>query len=210
MVDTATHGNCAVDFKINAMHIHQLSLSYVQEHDRLLLRVNTTDAQELRLWFTRRLCIGFTPLFKKIVADMAVKKNPSNDQAPTAQLDPLAQKAIAQFNAEASLQGADFKTPYKTEAANLPLGSEPLLVTEIRMTAQPNGQLQIHFSEKIPNRATPRSFQIALEPKLTHGLLKLLDQALANSQWGLVEATDAPLPGEEAAAATMAKPRYLN
>jgi hypothetical protein len=191
------------------MNIHQLSLSYVQEQDRLLLRVNTTDAQELRLWFTRRLCIGFTPLFKKIVADMATKKTPTSDQA-AAQLDPLAQKAIAEFNAEASLQGADFKTPYKAEAAKLPLGSEPLLVTEIRMTPQPNGQLQIHFSEKIPNRPTPRSFQIALESKLTHGLLKLLDQALVMSQWGLAGSSEAPLPGEEAAAATLAKPRYLN
>ena len=192
------------------MNIHQLSLSYVQEQDRLLLRVNTTDAQELRLWFTRRLCIGFTPLFKKMVADMAIKKIPTSDQAAAGPLDPLAQKAIAEFNAEASLQGADFKTPYKAEAAKLPLGSEPLLVTEIRMTPQPNGQLQIHFSEKIPNHPTPRSFQIALESKLTHGLLKLLDQALATSQWGLVEVAETPLPGEEAAAATMAKPRYLN
>lgn len=191
------------------MNIHQLSLTYAQEQDRLLLRVNTTDAQELRLWFTRRMCIGFAPLFKKIVADMAIKKAPASDQAPAGPLDPLAQKAIAEFNAEASLQDADFKTPYKAEAAKLPLGSEPLLVTEIRMTPQPNGQLQIHFSEKIPNNPTPRSFQIALEPKLTHGLLKLLDQALVISQWGLVDAAETPLPGEEADA-TLAKPRYLN
>ena len=35
------------------MQIHQLSVSYQAEQDRLLLRVSSTDGQEMRLWLTR-------------------------------------------------------------------------------------------------------------------------------------------------------------
>ena len=34
------------------MKVHQLSVTYLHEQDHLLVRINTSDGEELRLWFT--------------------------------------------------------------------------------------------------------------------------------------------------------------
>jgi hypothetical protein len=195
------------------MNIHQLSVNYVQEHDRVLVRINTLASEELRLWFTRRLTLGFLPLLSKVVAEQVAKTE--RVKSPyIAAADEQSQQILADFKKVESLQGSDFATPYKERPSALPLGAEPLLVTEINLTPLSNGQLQFVFSEKLSDAsatdAKPRSFQMALEPKLTHGLMHLLEKAFEVSQWTMVstghpQPSDA-LPGER----TMEKPKYLN
>jgi hypothetical protein len=201
--------------------IHQLSVNYLQEQDRILVRINTTNAQELRLWFTRRLTLGFMPMVNKIVSQWVAKQeaaaSPTITAAATA--DAQTQALLAEFKREESLQKSDFQTPYKAPTA-LPLGPEPLLVTEISITPLPSGQLQLAFKEILPvdqdqPTSQPRSFRIALEQKLVHGLMHLLEKAVATSQWaaGLTAAaTDSAepaLPGEGNSGDGQ-RPRYLN
>ena len=56
------------------MNIHQLSVNYLQEQDRILLRINTSAGEELRLWLTRRLTLNLWPMLTKIVADQVVQQ----------------------------------------------------------------------------------------------------------------------------------------
>jgi hypothetical protein len=190
------------------MDIHQLSVNYVQEQDRLLLRVNSAAAEELRLWLTRRLVLGLLPVLKKSVADMAARSD--SGAAPVVLPDEQAKHMLADFKREEAVKRSDFSTPYKAQAANLPLGPEPLLVTEVSVTVSTAAPLQLAFKELLPGQAGPaRAFQMALEPPLMHGLMHLLDKALAASGW--LEA------GASAVAAVSAqvgepseRPRYLN
>ena len=203
------------------MDIHQLSVNYIQEHDRILVRINTTRSEELRLWLTRRLTLGFMPMVQKIVAEWVAKqetvKSPLTMPAATADLQ--TKQLLADFKREESLQKSDFQTPYKAPNA-LPLGAEPLLVTEISVTPLPSGQLQLAFNEKLPldsgqPHPHPRGFRVALEQKLVHGFVHLLQKAMDVSQWAGAPAasTSQPLrPGD----GTMGsggggeRPRYLN
>lgn len=182
------------------------------------MRINTTAAEELRLWFTRRLTLGLMPMLSKIVAEWVAKQEAVKSPAisPSAAADAQTQQMLAEFKREESVQHSDFKTPYKPPAA-LPLGPEPLLVTEISVTPLPNGQLQISFNEKLPQdngqpAANPRGFRVALEQKLVHGFVHLLDKALDSSQWApdraqnIAAASDVPgqnNPNDE-------RPKYLN
>ncbi len=199
------------------MNIHQLSVNYLQEQDRILARINTTDSAELRLWFTRRLTLGLMPLLHKIVAEHVAKQESmkSPNLSPASAANAQTKAFLAEFKKEESLQKSDFKTPFKDQPAQLPLGAKPLLVTEVNVTPLPNGQLQMAFSEKLPDTAHPRSFQIALEANLIHGFVHLLDKALIASQWthGVSSAgptaSDDRLPGESGGAASE-KPKYLN
>ena len=50
-----------------AMNIHQLSVTYLPEEDRILARINTTAGEEMRLWLTRRLMLGLWPLLSKLM-----------------------------------------------------------------------------------------------------------------------------------------------
>ena len=51
------------------MQIHQMSVTYLPEQDRILLRINTTEGEETRMWLTRRLMVGLWPLLTKLLTD---------------------------------------------------------------------------------------------------------------------------------------------
>ena len=209
------HSEAISSHKITAMDIHQLSVNYIQEQDRILMRINTTADEELRLWFTRRLSLGLLPMLGKIVAGQTAKLEAAKPEriSPNALADEQTKQMLAEFKRQELLQKADFQTPYKEKAITLPLGTEPLLVTEVNVTPLPTGQLQLRFNEKIPGVETPRGFQVSLEQNLVHGFMHLLHKAVDTSQWrqamGIaVPEVEARLPGEDLT--VLAKPKYLN
>jgi hypothetical protein len=193
------------------MKIHQLSVAYLAHQDRILVRVNTAAAQEMRLWLTRRLMLGLWPLLSKLFTTHLLKLEAAGSSLETA--DEGLRKMLADFRKEEFLKHADFDTPYQESEAQLPLGEEPLLVTDVDASPLPNGRLRLSFNERSPGLVKPRSFQMEMEPKLMQGLMHLLEQALALSQWpepfgaGPVAVEDFAV--EQDPLATR-KPRYLN
>jgi hypothetical protein len=192
------------------MKIHQLSVNYLAEQDRILVRVNTQAAEEMRLWLTRRLMLGLWPLLSKLLTKHLLKLEAAGTSLDAADED--LKKMLADFRKEEFLRSADFETPYQETQVELPLGETPLLVTDVDAAPLPNGRLRLSFNERKPNSDKPRSFQMEMEPKLMQGLMHLLEQALARSQWR--EPFGAPLALEDAAALDdepgPRKPRYLN
>jgi len=185
------------------MNIHQVSVNYLHEQDRILVRINSHDAQEIRLWLTRRLCIGWVPALRATLrnmaamlvetadntgtadtvnkADMADKTSSSADQP----LQEISSTRIEELQQLHSLQNTDFKTPFKSEVQTWPLGADPLLVTTIRMTAKSKNKLEMAFEESLLTRqAQVRGFQVSLEPQLLTGFLHLLEKALDSAHWG--------------------------
>ncbi|MDB5847682.1 MAG: hypothetical protein JWP29_1434 [Rhodoferax sp.] len=194
------------------MNVHQMSVTYVSEQDRILLRINTTEGEEMRLWLTRRLMLGLWPGLNQTILGGS-----SQPQVNAPVADDAARKMVAEFQRQAFLQKSDFATPYTVEDAALPLGPEPLLVSQVQVTPLSRGtdaqqpQLRIHFQEKPGTGAPQRGFQLELAPQLSHGLLHLLERALRESQWGLAGIGAAPAAEPEAtAAAGDERPKYLN
>lgn len=193
------------------MKIHQLSVTYLAEQDRILVRINTASAEEMRLWLTRRLMLGLWPLLSKLLTKHLLKLEAAGTSLDTADED--LKKMLADFRKEEFLRHADFETPYKEDQAVLPLGEEPLLVTDVDASPLPNGRLRLSFNEKPPEAEKPRSFQMEMEPKLMQGLMHLLEQALGRSQWrepfgAPVAVDDGTTPEDDQT--TPRKPRYLN
>ena len=75
------------------MKLDQLAARYNPDQDRILLRMNTSDSDELRLWLTRRLCLNLWPKFKAIVAQQVAleqgAKDPARAAAATASIFPM-------------------------------------------------------------------------------------------------------------------------
>jgi hypothetical protein len=192
------------------MKIHQLSVNYLAEQDRILMRVNTRDAEEMRLWLTRRLMLGLWPLLSKLLTKHLLKLEAAGTSLDTADED--LKQMLAEFRKEEFLRNADFDTPYQENRPDLPQGDKPLLVTDVDAAPLPNGRLRLGFNERKPNSDKPRSFHIEMEPKLMQGLMHLLEQALARSQWR--EPFGAPVAVEDGASLddepAPRKPRYLN
>jgi hypothetical protein len=193
------------------MKIHQLSVNYLPEQDRIHARINTASSEEVRLWLTRRLMLGLWPLLSRLLTQHLLKLESAGSSLETA--DEGLKKMLADFRKEQFLQEADFDTPYDDAAQRaLPLGPEPLLVTDVDASPLPSGRLRLSFNERLPGAAESRSFHVELDPKLMQGMMHLLEQALARSQWQ--EAFSSPVSVEDAPAEEgqrePGKPRYLN
>ena len=192
------------------MNVHQMSVTYVVEQDRILLRINTTAGEEMRLWLTRRLMLGLWPALQNAIAGTA-----GQPRANTPVADPAARRMLAEFQRQALLQKSDFSTPYSQQEAALPLGPEPLLVSEVHLTPLAAGaggsqaQLRVHFQEKLSAGTPQRGFQLELAAQLSHGLLHLLERALGEAQWGFANVAAAATVAPEPAAADE-RPKYLN
>jgi hypothetical protein len=192
------------------MKIHQLSVNYQAEQDRILVRINTAASEEVRLWLTRRLMLGLWPLLSRLLTQHLLKLEAAGSSLEAA--DEGLKKMLTDFRKEQFLQEADFETPYDENQAALPLGPEPVLITDVDATPLATGRLRLSFNERLPNAAEPRSFQVELDPKLMQGMMHLLEQALVRSQWR--EPFHAPaalddVVGDDDELATR-KPRYLN
>ena len=191
------------------MKIHQLSVNYLAEQDRILMRVNTAAAEEMRLWLTRRLMLGLWPLLSKLLTTHLLKLEAAGTSLDTA--DEGLKRMLAEFRKEEFLKQADFETPYRESQPLMPLGEEPLLITDVDASPLANGQLRLNFNERPTGEGKPRSFRMEMDPKLMQGLMHLLEQALARSQWR--ESFGAPVAVEDTADEenrASQKPRYLN
>ena len=200
------------------MNIHQLSVTYLPEQDRILARVNTTAGEEMRLWLTRRLMVGLWPLLSKVMTGHLLRLEAAGTSLDAA--DDEMKKMLADFRKEEFLQHADFETPYQDQRQTLPLGEEPLMVTDVDAAPLPNGRLRLSFNETLPGKevpsgarpAEPRRFQMEMEPRLMQGLLHLLEQALVQSRWreAFLPAAAADDPTLPDGSPQPVRPRYLN
>ncbi len=203
------------------MHIHQVNVSYSGEQDRMLIRINSLNGEEFRAWLTRRIALQLLPRLGQTAQDQLQQRF-----APPLEggLDAQRQQLVQNFQQEAAVYEGDFQTPYQEKAITLPLGEEPLLVTELALTPLAEAKLQMRLLERLPGRQ--RDIQLVMDPALTQGLLRLLNQSLKASGWQQLAALPAQAPAgvavpvrseadlaeaaEGSDAHVPAKPRYLN
>jgi hypothetical protein len=180
------------------MNIHQLSVLFDERQDRLLMRVNTREAQEIRLWLTRRIALKLlAPL------ELAIAKMESRN-ASVSLADAQAQSLLVELRQDEFLQKADLKTPYSSQGKSLPLGAEPLVVTEITLNIQPGAGVQMVFLDAGDSTTAERACTLQMQAQLVHGLLHLLQKAMKNAHWrdtgpgSTVRQLDGPVADDDA------------
>lgn len=193
------------------MNIHQISVNYVAEQDRCLVRINSQGGEELRLWFTRRLVLGLMPHLTRTAGEqMQQHTGPAALAAP---VELQRQQLLVSFQKEADAYQGDYQTPFKAEASALPLGTEPALITEVKLSLLPSGKVDLQLIEN--TAAQTRNIQLGMTPQLMQGLLHLLAETMKKSDWLRVPPPVAELPMVQTldAASALApadKPKYLN
>jgi hypothetical protein len=177
------------------MDIHQIQVQYDGLADRLLLRIRTRDAQAVAVWLTRRMVSRLLPAM-----DQTVSRWVASRQAPQALAVPEAREMMVEGERQKALAQSDFRTPFDG-AVQLPLGEQPLLPEAIDLGLTPQGGVLWRVREAAPGR----SLELQLRDELVHGLMALLQQALAKAEWGLgLAAPDGVQPSQ-----TGAKPGTL-
>lgn len=149
--------------------INQLQMSYSPEEDRVLLRLNTTSAEECRFWLTRRYC---QLMVQALRAHRAADPDVSN------RVSPVARKAIEAFKREAADSRGNFKDDFK-RSDTFPLGETPVLAHKLSYRVS---------KSKLALTISPGSGQgvtIALDTPLNFNVTKLLRSAAQAGNWVL-------------------------
>jgi hypothetical protein len=154
------------------MRLHQLTLDFIPEQDRLLLRVSTDSQLEMRLWLTRRALRLLWPLLVKMV-------RASPEAVLQSSLE--ARDAIVGMQHEQALSQANFARPFEELAREMPLGTEPILVTRLQTGRDENGN---HILSLQPQQG--QGVNLTLDNTLLHSVCKLLQNAVAKSDWDIV------------------------
>ncbi len=142
------------------MQIRQLQIANDHLQDRLVLRVATQADEEYRVWLTRRFLRELWPHLAGL-------------------LGKLTTPAPAMAEMEVAGQ-ASFEQPFGDNNATYPLGSSPLLTSEIKFDSLSDGNFSLTFRE-----GRERSFQLGLTPDLLHALCAMLRAGAEQAQWDL-------------------------
>lgn len=164
--------------------IDQIQLRYIPDQDRLLLRLNTSDRQEMRLWFTRRLVSRIWPqLVRLLAAEGSVASQPH----------PEARAAVLAFRHQAVAAQADYSKPFRDDAAVTPLGPEPLLVTRVQLRPVDAGGIVLNLRP-----ARGQGVELNLDLGMLHALCELMSRTVAGAEWDmqLKMGTDPAIGGE--------------
>lgn len=200
------------------MDIRQISIRYRQDHDRILVDINTGAGTEVQVWLTRRMSLRLWPLLNRVVIDhFAVPPDAKTDGfVDLAAMDVQTKALLADFDRDVAMQKADFSTPYQTGTVQHPLGHNPLVVTEVSLTPYGNRQLQLSFKEVLEAPAANRGFQMDLSAELVFAVVKLMGHALEQSQWDVGQPGAEPLASLDNVADEIdlspdaTRPTYLN
>jgi hypothetical protein len=154
------------------MMIKQLQLAYSAEEDRMLIRINSNEGQEIRCWLTRRMISRLLPTLHQVMKQMIHTDRPLPEPARNALLD---------MSRQASLQKADFQTPFQENAVALPLGPAPLLVSKVEM----HPISQANSSDLLIKLSSSRGagFEIRMNEQLQFALYDLIMKALPQTEW---------------------------
>lgn len=165
-----------------------MQVRYDANADRLLWQVRTRGGEIYAVWLTRRMVSRLWPPFQQLVTRGAV----AQVARPDAVVMPEAREMLAQVARDRPLPSADFKTRFDPTPTAQPIGPDPLLPTAIDLAPGLGGQgLAIKLRE--PNG---RSVELKLGDDLATALLRLVEKAVAASDWGL------PIGAPAAAAVT--------
>ncbi len=159
-------------------HINQLNVSYIKAEDRILLRLNTTQREEFRIWLTRRL-------LRKLARELGgAERRLLGLESSEGGFLPGA-RAIQEFKREASTAGVDFGERFEESPSGLPFGEAPVLATDCEVRPQ-EGVAAIGLS-----LANQRVLNFVLDVNGIHGTVAMLQKAVAHSDWDLGQELDA-------------------
>lgn len=165
-----------------------MQLRYQPAADRLLWQLRTTGGDLYAVWLTRRMVRLLWPPLAKLVTHAGLAQ-----EMPHATVLPEAQAMLAQAIRDRPLPGASFKEPFDTRVVAEPLGTEPLLPDAIDLGPGDGGKglkLQLREGGRAGEpQAGGRRLAIQLSADLATALQRLLEQALAAADWGLVVAS---------------------
>lgn len=151
--------------------VQQLQIRYDPAEDRALFTVTTSHHQAFRMWLTRRYTAALWPILLRFAESEPLARRVA---------EPEARHAVLSFQREKAIAETDFKTPFREDAAELPFGDTPLVLTHAELRRQPDGSSALWFGAQ-----DKRGLQLRPSIKLVHSLIKLISDVATKADWQL-------------------------
>jgi hypothetical protein len=169
------------------MSIKQINAAYLVNEDRILLRFNTPEGAEYRLWITRRVT-----LFMLAASTHLLTKKLEQAHSPSTA------KAVNEFQKTALLEAANTANggaPAYEAGVQFPIGFDPLLVMDASCSLTKNGEklnaqnalTQIDFDDSLSIDfllSGGANLNLNLPVNMMHAMCLLLDQLRIQAGWG--------------------------
>ena len=188
--------------------LHQISMKYIKEQDRILFRLGTTKNTEYQMWFTRRLVNTlWDSLHSHLSEDAEIdavedltspssKDNSFNHQAlvdvkkASDKLTTLNQKAktltgeareaLLGMQHQEAIQKTNFKKAHKKDNTILTAKTGPLLIASGTVSSEKGGIAKINLIA-----VGGAKLQFGLSKKLLHAFCQLLISSTKKANWNL-------------------------
>lgn len=144
------------------MQIRQLQIAHDALQDRLILRVSTQADEEFRVWLTRRFLRELWPHLARLLGQASEDGTPLPSE-------------IDAIPAPSGLEQV-----FQDDQATYPLGSTPLLTSEIKCDSLADGSFHLTFRE-----GRERSFELGLTPDLLQAFCAMLHAGAEQAHWDL-------------------------
>ena len=139
--------------------LHQITMSFLAEDDRLLMRVSTTDKNEFHFLLTRRFVNILWPALMTVIE----KEDPASKQ----NLMPGARKAVTAMKHQEAIAESNFSHTHDEDTKQLT--PNPLLVTGGSVNPGKQGVTGLTFKTQ-----GGAEIKISLNKTLLHALCRLL------------------------------------
>jgi len=157
-----------------------MQVRYQPLADRVLWQLTTHGGELFGVWLTRRMLAQLWAPLQQLVAQSSV----GVAARPVASVLPEARDMLAQAVRERPLPNAEFGQPFQAAAKAQPLGPEPLLPEAVDIGPLPTGRgIQLRVREQ-----GGRQLSLQMAEDLSTALVRLMEQALAESGWGIAVA----------------------
>ena len=176
--------------------LHQLTMTYSPEQDRVMLRIGTKENTEYQLWMTRRFVrIMWRALIKimerdtnlakdwvpedRVTEDRVPKDRTSKDQVPKDNI-PEVKDAIMAMQHQESVQNSDFSQKHAKGNVNLMANTGALLVIGGQVKPVNEDRTRINLKT---DKGT--GIEFFLNKKLLHALCHMIIKSAQRAQWDL-------------------------
>jgi hypothetical protein len=158
--------------------LHQVHVEYEPAEDRILLKFNTVDRQELRLWLTRKFVKSFWDSLQKLLLNVG---------RAGSQSDPALKRAMVGLEQERAAPSERFTKRFTGQAESYPLGESPVLVTGFTYVPPKRaGSAGRAAAGRIAfETATGHEVGLPADATLLHSLSKMLTGINERTGWDL-------------------------
>jgi len=151
--------------------LHQITMTFSAEEDRMLLRIGTAEQSEYQMWLTRRFIkVLWSALIKVLEKDPDLRKD----------LLPDAREAVMAMQHQEALQTSDFGTTHAEGNRNLTSNTGPLLVVGGSVSPVNPELTRLSF-----NTDNGMAINFSLNQQLVHAFCHLIITTSVKAEWDL-------------------------